>query len=70
MGGYEVDSLLFSKKFFKSQDSLVKDIAGRCSLYLYSQLPFVEILCLPAFFELHIQSVFLNVLKVMSKKRN
>ena len=50
MVNYEVDVCLFSKKIYDLKLSMVKDIAGEDSLYLYSQLPFVEILTFPAFF--------------------
>ena len=51
MREYEVGDLGFPTIFNGSQDNLAKNIAGRCSLYLYSQLPFVEIFILPAFFK-------------------
>lgn len=46
---------------------MVKDIAGGDSLYFYSQLPFVEFLTFPAFFEplktfLHHKRVLCNEL--------
>ncbi len=52
MGGYEVVRSLFSNNIYDLKLSLVKDIAGKGSLYLYSQLPFVETLTFPAFFKL------------------
>ncbi len=52
MFSYEVAVCLFSQKMFAYKPFVVKDIAGRDSLYLYSQLPFVEFLTLPAFFKM------------------
>jgi len=49
MSKYEVGLSFFSKKINVLDSSMVKDIAGRDSLYFYSQLPFVEILTFPAF---------------------
>lgn len=50
MGLHEVGVSLFSKKNYELKLSMVNDIAGEDSLYLYSQLPFVEIFTFPAFF--------------------
>ena len=50
MGEYEVGTHLFSSHFYDRHLKMTKDTAGRYSLYLYSQLPFVEIFSLPAFF--------------------
>jgi len=52
MKRYKIGLSLFFRKIYGTKMSMVKDIAGRDSLYLYSQLPFVETLTFPAFFEI------------------
>jgi len=60
MGRHEVGGSLFSKKTYDLRLLSVKDIAGRGSLNLYSQLPFVEVLTFPAFLKLLSHSFLLQ----------